>query len=256
MSSIRFDASTEERKMVFSIMFIILVFAATIVIQVYQPFTGGYFNLGESVIYVAALVFGPWVAGIAGGIGAALADAVSGYGIFVPATLIIKFAEGFIAGLLTLKLRKMKINSKIIAIVLGLIYLGLIAIIGSVYLSGSLWAGSEILGYGVEGVIPWWFWVFIGLVVFVTIAYIGLTTRYGGVEPLTLLVAGLVMVFGYFLYEYFISNPLTGREPIAAVFEIPVNIGQAVIGASIALPIVGFLRRAGYVEENYGGQRT
>ncbi len=244
------------KNIVHTIVFTVLVFAATLVVQVYQPFTGGYFNLGESVIYVAALVFGPWVAGIAGGVGAALADAVSGYSIFAPATLLIKFAEGFIAGLLALKLRKIRINSKVIAIVLGFVYLGLIAVIGSIYLSGTLWAGSEILGYGTEGVIPWWFWVFIGLVVFVTIAYIGLTTRYGGMEPLALLVAGLIMVFGYFLYEYFVSNPLTGREPIAAVFEIPVNIGQAVIGASIALPIVGFLRRAGYVEEEHRSKRS
>ncbi len=229
---------------------ITLVFAATIVVQVYQPFTGGYFNLGETVIYVIALVFGPWIAGIAGGVGAALADAVSGYGIFAPATLVIKFAEGFLAGWLVLRLRGWKINFKVIAVLLGLIYLGIVSFIGSIYLSGTLWAGSDILGYSVEGSIPWWFWVFVGVVVFFTIAYIGFTTRYGGVEPLALLTAGLVMVSGYFLYEYFVSNPLTGREPIAAVFEVPVNIGQAVIGASIALPIVGFLRRAGYVEEN------
>ena len=63
------------------------------------------------------------------------------------------------------------------------------------------------------------------------------------------MIAGLIMVTGYFLYEYFVSNPLTGREPLAAVAEIPVNIGQAVIGASIALPVVVFLRRAGYVEQ-------
>jgi len=241
------------RKVVYTVMFIVLVFTATLVLQVYQPFTGGYFNLGESVIYVAALVFGPWVAGVAGGVGAALADAVSGYGIFVPATLAIKFAEGFLAGWLVLRLRGARVNSKIMAVLLGSIYLGLIAVIGSIYLSGSLWAGSEILGYGVESVVPWWFWVFVGLVVSVTIVYIGLTTRYGSLEPLALLVAGLVMVFGYFLYEYFISNPLTGREPLAAVFEVPVNIGQAVIGASIALPIIGFLRRAGYVEEDRRG---
>ncbi len=241
------------KEIVYTIIFIVLVFAATLVVQVYQPFTGGYFNLGESVIYVAALVFGPWVAGVAGGVGAAFADAVSGYGIFVPATLVIKFVEGFVAGWLALKLRKTRISSRVVAVVLGLVYLGLIATIGSIYLSGSLWAGSEILGYGAEGVVPWWFWMFMGLVVFATIAYVGLTTRYGDVEPLALLVAGLVMVFGYFLYEYFVSNPLTGREPLAAVFEIPVNIGQAVIGASIALPITGFLRRAGYVEGDRRG---
>ncbi len=248
------NASRDSRfNIIYIVVFTVLVFVATIVIQVYQPFTGGYFNLGEAVIYVAALVFGPWVAGIAGGVGAALADAVSGYGIFVPATLVVKFAEGYIAGWLALKLRGLRVNARIIGISIGFVYLGVIALIGSLYLSGSLWAGSELLGYGIEGAIPWWLWVFIGLVVFVTIAYIGLTTRYGGVEPLVLLVAGLVMVSGYFLYEYFVSNPLTGREPFAAVFEIPVNIGQAVIGASIALPIVRFLRRAGYVEENSRG---
>jgi uncharacterized membrane protein len=60
-----------------------LVFVATMVIRITIPATGGYFNVGDSMIYVAALLFGPFVGGLAGGIGASLVD-VLGYPIFVP----------------------------------------------------------------------------------------------------------------------------------------------------------------------------
>ncbi|MEM4646413.1 MAG: ECF transporter S component, partial [Zestosphaera sp.] len=74
-----------------------LVLIATIVLQVYTPATRGYFNLGEVAIYTVAALTSPLIAGVAGGVGSALADLVTGYGIFAPGTLVIKFVEGFIA---------------------------------------------------------------------------------------------------------------------------------------------------------------
>ncbi len=38
------------------------------------PATSGYFNLGEPVIYIVALVAGPLTGALAGGVGASLAD--------------------------------------------------------------------------------------------------------------------------------------------------------------------------------------
>jgi len=47
---------------------------------------------------------------------------------------------------------------------------------------------------------------------------------------------GFIMVLGYFLYEQFFMG-------VAAVAEIPVNIGQMIIGATIALPIAKIIWR-------------
>ncbi len=85
---------------------IALVFVITRYFQVPIPQTKGYFNLGEAGIYMAAVLFGPRVAALAGGIGSALADLTSGYQQFAVFTLIIKGLEGLIVGLIALASRR------------------------------------------------------------------------------------------------------------------------------------------------------
>ena len=57
-----------------------------------------YFNFGEGIIYLAALLLGPAWGAAAGGIGASLADLLLGYPLWAPFTLIIKGAEGYVTG--------------------------------------------------------------------------------------------------------------------------------------------------------------
>lgn len=209
------------------------VYAATIAIQIYQPATGGYFNLGEAVIYLAALISGPLTAAIAGGVGASLADLSTGYGIFAPATLAIKFTEGYVAGLLIMRVKKMRGS---LAVLVGIIYTGLLLF----FAIPSRPLKLNIIIY---------MWIVVALILGGLVTYTLYRRLIYGSEAILLLLAGSIMVLGYFLYEYFISNPLTGRPPEAAITEVPVNIGQAVIGASLAIPLAGWLRRAGYARE-------
>lgn len=71
---------------------------ATMLIQIPIPPTRGYLNFGEILVFTSALLFGRFVGGLAGGIGSAMADIITGYGYFAPYTLIIKGLEGFLAG--------------------------------------------------------------------------------------------------------------------------------------------------------------
>ena len=81
-----------------------LVAVATFAVQVPIPATKGYLNFGDIMIFVSALVFGPVVGGFAGGVGSALSDVAGGYAsTYAPFTLIIKGAEGIIAGLIAKK---------------------------------------------------------------------------------------------------------------------------------------------------------
>lgn len=88
------------------------IFAALVFIVTSQvppipiPATGGYFNIGETTVYISALLFGPIIGAFAGGVGAALSDAYLGFGLFAPGTLIIKATEGAITGFLFIKLQK------------------------------------------------------------------------------------------------------------------------------------------------------
>src|SRR3989454_1287500 len=81
--------------------FTALVFLSTYLFQIPIPATQGYFNLGDIMIFITALTFGPTVGGFAGGIGSALSDALGGFGTFAPFTFIIKRSAGFVAGLIS-----------------------------------------------------------------------------------------------------------------------------------------------------------
>ena len=93
-----------------------LVAVATFLVQIPIPATKGYLNFGDIVIFVSALAFGPIVGGFAGGVGSAISDVASGYLYFAPFTLIIKAAEGIIAGLISNRLSGRR---DIIAVVIG-----------------------------------------------------------------------------------------------------------------------------------------
>ena len=234
-----------------TVVFLVAVYAVTIATAVYQPATGGYFNLGEAVIYLAAIVSGPLTAAIAGGVGAALADLSTGYGIFAPGTLVIKFAEGYLAGVLVNRLRGRWLHAAGAGV--GAFYAALLMVFALYYWAGEVYVGpEEFLGKEVSSPSVYLgaaLWVVLAALLGALIAYAVQRRILGSLEAVSLLLAGMVMVSGYFLYEYFISNPLTGRDPMAAVAEIPINIGQSVLGASVAIPLAAWLRRAGYARE-------
>ena len=113
---------------------------------------GGYFNIGEAIIYFAAILFGPYVGAFAGGVGAGMADFFLGYTNYAPITLVVKALEGFVVGYAFRYLRKfdskpIKLRSKTVAILLGV----------PVMVLGYLIAEYYILGYGPAAYleIPW-----------------------------------------------------------------------------------------------------
>ena len=78
-----------------------LTCAATMVVRVPSP-SGGYMNLGDTLVLLSAWLLGPWYGAAAAGIGSALADLI-GYPLYAPATLLIKGGMAIIAGLLLRK---------------------------------------------------------------------------------------------------------------------------------------------------------
>lgn len=79
---------------------IALTAASTMLINIPAPGASGYFNLGDSMVFIAAILLGPKGGFIAGGIGSALADILLGYTLWAPFTLLIKGIEGYLAGYL------------------------------------------------------------------------------------------------------------------------------------------------------------
>jgi uncharacterized membrane protein len=223
--------------------FTALVCVVTIIFSIYVPATEGFFNIGESMVFLSALLFGPLVGAFAGGVGSMLADLLLGYPHYAPATLIIKACEGAVVG--TVKKRNPKFSSrlhwKFFTMVLGVVAGFLLGWVGTAYYSGEL---ELTLGSGLSVLyVPAEFWIFLGVITALSIAALGLLAEPEfGWTVFSVIVGGFVMVLGYFLYQRFLIYPLFKIE-VVAIAEIPVNIGQMVIGATVALPIAKIVWR-------------
>lgn len=224
--------------------FTALVCVATMIFSIYVPATHGFFNIGESMVFLSAILFGPFVGGFAGGVGSMLADLLLGYPHYAPATLVVKACEGAVVG--ALKKRNPKLISKrywqFFTLVLGVVIGFLLGWVGLTYYSGEveLTLGSSLFML----YIPAEFWLVLGVITAFSITALGfLADPEFGWTIFSVITGGLIMVLGYFLYQMFFLYPLFNIE-VVAIVEIPVNIGQMIIGAIVALPIAKIIWRA------------
>jgi uncharacterized membrane protein len=225
-----------------TVVFTALVTAATMVLSVYFPLTRGYFNLGETMVYLSALVGGPFVGAFAGGVGSALADILLGYNAFAPGTLVIKAAEGAVAGLLYRRLSRLRVPGMLgfSAAIVGLYFL-IIVTVGVYLMTGVVeitFASGQLLELTVSPIT----WVVLALLGTAVPAYYVLRkNEVEGWLVLSLLTAGFVMVAGYFLYES-LAVTLGILPDIIPVAEVPLNIGQVVVGSAVAIPVYKAVR--------------
>lgn len=219
-----------------------LVCVATMVFTIYVPSTEGFFNIGETMIYVTALLFGPLIGSIAGGVGSFFADIFLGYGHYAPATLIIKACEGAVVGLLGRRRPKFssKLQWKAFTFAVGAVAGGLLGLIGSLYYSGTVELYLGFPGSEIPTVIfvPPEFWYALGALAILLVSLVGFAfePEFGWLILATL-VGGLVMVIGYFIYQQFFLGPLFDIK-VVAIAEIPINIGQMTVGLIVSIPVV------------------
>lgn len=91
------------RKLVLNGLFITLVFLATYLTRIPTPLPGGYINLGDAVIMLAAALLGPVGGLIAGAAGSVIADLAAGAFLFAPVTFLVKGIEGLAVGIIIAK---------------------------------------------------------------------------------------------------------------------------------------------------------
>ena len=87
-------------KLVIAALMASMACVATMVIKIPILATGGYINLGDSIVLLSGVVLGPLYGGLAAGLGSALADLLGGYVDFAPATFIIKALMAVVTGLI------------------------------------------------------------------------------------------------------------------------------------------------------------
>ncbi len=94
-----------------------LVFVFTFTFKV--PSVTGYIHLGDCIIFLAIAILGTKKAAFAGSIGAALADLIGGYAIWIAPTFIIKFIMALICGYIAEKVIKNEILGFVVGTVAG-----------------------------------------------------------------------------------------------------------------------------------------
>lgn len=109
------------KKIALNGLMIALVFLGTYLTRIPGPVPPGYINFGDAIIMIAAILLGRNTGLVAGSIGSAIADIVSGGMIFAPFTFIIKGVEGFVIGLIVTNAGEDRKGEalKIIAVIIG-----------------------------------------------------------------------------------------------------------------------------------------
>ena len=100
-----------SKQIAFTAVFAALCFVGTYITTV--PLAVGNVNFGDVFVLLAGWFLGPLYGALAAGVGSVLADVISGYAIYAPATFLIKAFDAFIAYLVWTFLKKLIKNEKL-----------------------------------------------------------------------------------------------------------------------------------------------
>ena len=132
-----------------------LICVLTMFPQIYMPVTRGYVNLGDCLVLAAAWLLGANYGGIAAALGSALADIITGYVHYAPATFIIKGAMAVAAALIAKALAKHETVGRLVgAVAAELIMVTGYFLYSWFFITGSaITAAPSIIGNLVQGVV-------------------------------------------------------------------------------------------------------
>lgn len=123
------NTQTRTKKIILSALMAALTCVATIVIQI-PTHTGGYIHLGDGFVLLSGILLGPILGALSAGIGSMLADILTGYVQWAPATFIIKALAALLVGLIYKKIAKKLSLNTYISILLSGIASGLVVVLG------------------------------------------------------------------------------------------------------------------------------
>lgn len=222
-----------------------LTCVVTMSISIYIPSSNGFFNIGESIVYLSAILFGPYIGALSGGIGSMAADLFLGYPNYAPGTLVIKGIEGFVVGFIYQKLRNGKSIEikKVLIFIIPLISIGLLLLYILVILRvipdyvgfSTFW---EIIISENLGVLFWILFPILSLVVILAISFLmgKFFDRDTTDKIISMMVGGIILIIGYFFY----GSLLYG---FGVYVEIPFNMLQSIVGTVIAIPLINPIRK-------------
>ena len=250
------------RTLTYGSLMMALVFIATYSIRIPIPFTQGYIHPGDSMIFVASILFGWRFGALVGGFGSAFADILGGYAHWAFPTLIIKGIMGGLAGWVGHDLRKAKNQVRVNTyLTVGVTALWLAFCLGARTLmtKAFLSAPSSLLEQVTETgtmteltalVEKIDFWLIVAAIT-LPLGLILLARYLQKMDEdflqipqlLAMFMAGLWMVMGYY-----VAGGILYGSFIVSIFSIPANIVQFLGGLVIAYLILRPLKRTGILE--------
>jgi len=137
------------RKLVLASLFTALTLLATRIIQIPLP-GSGYVHLGDCLVLISGWLLGPVYGAAAAGLGSMLADVLSPYAFYAPATLVIKAFSALLAGLTMSTFRRLWPKRRIAARAVSGLCGGIVVPVGyffyELYLFGLAVAWIDALG--------------------------------------------------------------------------------------------------------------
>ena len=134
--------SQDVKRLVYSALFIAIVFVATY-INIHIPILmgqGGLVHLGTLVMFIIAIKYGRTYGALAGGVGMALFDLLSIWATWAPGTLVVRIVAGFVMGQVALS--KEGQGKSLVRNVMALLAGGAVIVVGYWLFEGIF------LGYG------------------------------------------------------------------------------------------------------------
>ncbi|MDD4189312.1 MAG: ECF transporter S component [Eubacteriales bacterium] len=126
-----------------------LAFAATYFTRIPIPMTQGYFNIGDTIIVITAILLGPASGFLVGSIGSMAADLAAGYALFAPLTFVVKGVEGLLIGVIfSLCVRSITREWKKIAAAAVATIAGMLVMVAGYYIGEAFILGWFSEGYG------------------------------------------------------------------------------------------------------------
>ncbi|MBB6218964.1 putative membrane protein [Anaerosolibacter carboniphilus] len=122
------------KKLVLSGLMAALVLVGTMLIQIPTPMKG-YIHIGDSMVYLSGILLGPIAGSFAAAVGSMLADLFLGYGVYAPATFVIKGLDALVVGFIYHKIVSEQ----------GSLVRKLIGFVVSVALGGAIMVGGYLI---------------------------------------------------------------------------------------------------------------
>lgn len=128
---------TKTKKLVTAALFAALACVATMIIKFPSPLKG-YLNIGDCIVLLCGWMLSPVYGFVAAGLGSGLADLLSGYLVYAPATFIIKGLMALIA-FYTFKLIRKSLGHNLPARIVSGILAEIIMVLGYYVFEGFMY---------------------------------------------------------------------------------------------------------------------